>query len=83
MQRLAREDAPNGIRVSAVAPGQVGTHRRNRPIVSRVAPLGHASVHPVEVGKAAWFLINEDLSAGITGTTIKVDRGATLLRPEW
>lgn len=83
MERLARKYAPNGIRVNAVAPGHVAANRRNRAVSSRAAPLGHVSVHPVEVGKAVWFLANEDLSAGITGSTLKIDRGATLLRPEW
>ena len=83
MERLARVYAPNGIRVNAVAPGHVATNRRNRAVTSRTAPLGHVSVHPVEVGKAVWFLVNEDLSAGITGSTLRIDRGAALLRPEW
>ena len=83
MTNLAREFAPNGIRLNSVAMGPVGTNRRGSPLSSRVTPLGHSTVHPVEVGKAAWFLINEHLSAGITGTTITVDRGASLLRPDW
>ena len=83
MIELARLLAPNAIRVNAVAPGEVGINRRGNPVPNRVSPLGHVSVHPVEVGKAAWFLANDQLSAGITGTTITIDRGASLLRPEW
>ncbi|MEA2001925.1 MAG: SDR family oxidoreductase [Actinomycetota bacterium] len=83
MEQLARRVAPNGIRVNAVAPGQVASNRRGHVVSSRVAPLGHVSIHPIEVGKAVWFLINDDLSGGITGTTLKTDRGASLLRPEW
>lgn len=83
MEGLAIECAPNAIRVNAVAPGQVASNRKDRAVVSRVAPLGHVSVHPIEVGKAVWFLINDDLSSGTTGTTLKIDRGASLLRPEW
>ena len=83
MKQLARLLAPNAIRVNAVAPGHVGANRRGNPYSSRVAPLGHASLHPVEVGKVAWFLANDDLSSGMTGTTLKIDRGASLLRPEW
>jgi NAD(P)-dependent dehydrogenase (short-subunit alcohol dehydrogenase family) len=83
MEQLARRVASNGIRVNAVAPGQVASNRRGHVLSSRVAPLGHMSIHPIEVGKGVWFLINEDLSGGITGTTLKIDRGASLLRPEW
>jgi NAD(P)-dependent dehydrogenase (short-subunit alcohol dehydrogenase family) len=83
MERLARDCAPNAIRVNAVAPGHVEMSRKGRGVSSRVAPLGHVSVHPIEVGKAVWFLINDDLSPGITGVTLKTDRGASLLQPEW
>ncbi len=83
MKELARAAAPNGIRVNAVSVGQVAASRRGNVVASRVAPLGHSSVHPVEVGKAVWFLTNDDLSPGITGSVLTVDRGASLLRPDW
>lgn len=83
MQRLASDCAPNAIRVNGVAPGHVALGRRGKVVPSRVAPLGHVSVHPIEVGKAVWFLLNDDLSSALTGTTLKTDRGASLLRPEW
>jgi len=83
MEGLARRVASNGIRVNAVAPGHVAVNQRGHVLSSRVGPLGHVSVHPVEVGKAVWFLVNEQLSSGATGTTIKIDRGASLLRPDW
>ena len=83
MESLARGFAPNAIRVNAVAPGHVAVSRRGRGVSSGVSPLGHISVHPVEVGKAAWFLVNDDLSPGMTGSTLITDRGASLLRPEW
>jgi NAD(P)-dependent dehydrogenase (short-subunit alcohol dehydrogenase family) len=82
-QRLARLFSPNGIRVNTIAVGHVATNRRGRPVPSRSAPLGHISTHPVEVGKAAWFLINDELSAGFTGAELNLDRGASLLRPDW
>ena len=82
MRRLARDVAANGIRVNAVAPGYVAVNRRGNPVASRVAPLGHSSVHPVEVGKAAWVLVNDNLSGGVTGATLTVDRGASLSRVE-
>lgn len=83
MRRLAAAVAPNGIRVNAVAVGHVAVNRRGHVVANRTAPLGHSSLHPVEVGKAAWFLMNDELSAGITGTTLVIDRGAALARPEW
>jgi NAD(P)-dependent dehydrogenase (short-subunit alcohol dehydrogenase family) len=83
MMQLAREVAPNGIRVNAVVAGHVAVSRRGNVVSSRAAPLGHSSLHPVEIGKAAWFLMNDDLSGGITGTALRVDRGASLLLPEW
>lgn len=83
MQRMASDFAPNAIRVNAVAPGHVAVGRRGKVVSSRVAPLGHVSMHPVEVGKAVWFLLNDNLSSGVTGTSLKTDRGASLLRPEW
>lgn len=83
MRQLAGQVAPSGIRVNAIAAGQVAINRRGNVISSRVAPLGHSSLHPVEIGKAVWFLINDDLSGGITGTVLTVDRGASLSRPEW
>ncbi|MGI9609555.1 MAG: SDR family oxidoreductase [Acidimicrobiia bacterium] len=83
MERLAAESAPNAIRVNAVAPGHVAVGRRGRAVSSGAGPLGHVSVHPVEVGKAAWFFVNDDLSYGMTGSTLTIDRGASLLRPEW
>jgi NAD(P)-dependent dehydrogenase (short-subunit alcohol dehydrogenase family) len=82
-QRLAGLFAPNGIRINTLAVGHVASNRRGRPISNRSAPLGHVSVHPVEVGKAAWFLVNDDLSAGLTGAELTLDRGISLLRPEW
>lgn len=83
MERLARDVATNGIRVNAVAPGHVAVNRRGNPVSSRVAPLGHSSIHPVEVGKVVWMLVNDDLSSGVTGATVTVDRGASLVRAEF
>ena len=82
-ENMAADMAPNGIRVNAVAAGPIGANRRDNPLSSRLTPLGHVTLHPVEVGKAVWFLLNERLSAGMTGTTLKIDRGASLLRPDW
>ncbi len=83
MREVAFDAAPTGIRVNAVAPGHVAVGRRGRPVFSRGAPLGEVSLHPVEIGKAVWFLLNDDLSAGITGATLTVDRGMSLVTPRW
>jgi len=83
VEDLAADFAANAIRVNAVAPGPIGANRRGRPRSHSATPLGHVTLHPVEIGKAVWFLLNDDLSAGITGATINVDRGASLLRPNW
>lgn len=83
MRELALDVAPTGIRINAVAPGHVALGRRGRPVYSRGAPLGEVSLHPVEIGKAVWFLLNDDLSAGITGITLTVDRGMSLVFPRW
>jgi NAD(P)-dependent dehydrogenase (short-subunit alcohol dehydrogenase family) len=83
MENLAIELAPNAIRVNAVTCGPIGATRRGQPQSSRATPLGHVTVHPVDVGKAVWCLLNPELSAAITGAVLTVDRGASLLRPEW
>lgn len=83
VMQLARNVAPNGIRVNVVVAGHVAVNRRGKVVSSGAAPLGHSSLHPVEIGKAAWFLMNDDLSGGITGAALRVDRGASLLLPDW
>ncbi len=83
MRELAFDAAPSGIRVNSVAPGRVAADRRGKPVYSRGAPLGEISLHPVEIGKAVWFLLNDDLSGGITGATLTVDRGMSLITPRW
>ncbi len=82
-QSLAREHARDGIRINMILAGHVAVDRRGKPEHSKVSPLGRVSVHPVEVGKAAWFLANHDLNPAMTGESLKIDRGASLLRPEW
>lgn len=83
MENLAAHLAPNAIRVNAIACGPIGSTRRGQPQSNRATPLGHVTIHPVDVGKAAWFLLNGELSSALTGATIRVDRGAALLRPDW
>lgn len=83
MRELAADAAPHGIRVNAVAPGHVAVNRRDHVIPSRAAPLGRVSLHPIDIGKAVWFLLNDQISAVITGATLTVDRGMSLLLPDW
>lgn len=82
-QTLARDHASDGIRCNTLLVGHVAADRRGKAKPSSSAMLGGVSVHPVEVGKAAWFLANNDLNAAMTGASLKIDRGASLLRPEW
>jgi hypothetical protein len=83
LEDLATRLAPNGIRANAVRCGPIGSTRRGQPRATQATRLGHVTVHPVDVGKAVWFLLNNEMSAAITGATIRVDRGASLTRPEW
>jgi NAD(P)-dependent dehydrogenase (short-subunit alcohol dehydrogenase family) len=80
---MAAEYAPNAIRVNAVAVGHVEVGRRGHSVSSGASLLGHKAVHPIEVGKAVWFLLNPNLSSGLTGATLKIDRGASLTLPDW
>jgi 3-oxoacyl-[acyl-carrier protein] reductase len=67
-----------GIRVNAVAPGNVGSGNEDQPEgqygVSPVNPLAAPRAH--DIGNAALFL-SSDLAARITGQTLIVDGGTT------
>ncbi len=82
MRALSTEEAGNGVRANAIAPGSVRTpawdHRiANNPhiaeSVARLYPAGRL-VEPVEVANAAAFLASP-LASGITGATLPVDGG--------
>lgn len=79
---LSEELGPHGIRVNAVAPGNVGGNVWDAPDVpfgsNPVNPL--APPRPVDIGNALLFLSSE-LAARITGQTIVVDGGATTRSP--
>ena len=76
---FAQELGRHGIRVNAVAPGNVGTGNEDWPeerwAVDAVNPL--APPRARDVGNAVLFLCS-DLAARITGQTLVVDGGATI-----
>ena len=81
---MALELAPHGIRVNAIAPGDIQTER-NQDITNalkergvkgdyfRRVPIGRRGT-PAEIGPTAVFLASDDASY-ITGETIIVDGG--------
>jgi 3-oxoacyl-[acyl-carrier protein] reductase len=79
---LAEELGPHGVRVNAVAPGNVGGGVWDAPDV----PFGSNPVNPLapprprDIANALLFLCS-DLAARITGQTIVVDGGATSRSP--
>jgi NAD(P)-dependent dehydrogenase (short-subunit alcohol dehydrogenase family) len=76
---FAQELGRHGIRVNAVAPGNVGTGNEDWPegqwAVDAVNPL--APPRTRDIGNAVLFLCS-DLAARITGQTLVVDGGATI-----
>jgi 3-oxoacyl-[acyl-carrier protein] reductase len=80
---FAEEYGPHGIRVNAVAPGNVGTGNEDQPegqwAVSPTNPL--AAPRGSDVANAVLFL-SSALAARITGQTLVVD-GGTTIRSMW
>lgn len=85
MRGMARELAPAGIRVNAVAPGIVGvgmakrqwdTDPDYRRRAEKAIPLGHLQT-PESVADALLFL-SSDASDYLTGATLLVDGGCSL-----
>jgi NAD(P)-dependent dehydrogenase (short-subunit alcohol dehydrogenase family) len=83
-QSMAVELAPHGIRVNAVAPGDILTARSAQIVTEmkqggasgrfvRVTPLGRRGA-PEEIGRAVAFLVSDEASF-ITGSTLVVDGG--------
>jgi 3-oxoacyl-[acyl-carrier protein] reductase len=81
---LAREHAPDNIRVNAVAPGLIMTPLQDRnttpeqlEVMARAIPMGRAGT-PEDCVGAYLFLATDALSGFITGATIDVNGGAYL-----
>ena len=79
---LARELAPEGIRVNCLCPGGIDTPMLRGFAAAALldglaakSPMGRWG-HPDEVASAALFLVSDD-AAYITGATLSVDGGAT------
>ncbi len=79
---LARDHAPDGIRVNAVAPGFVLTPLQDRNTtpeqqaqMAAGIPMGRAGV-PEDLVGAYLFLASDAMSGWITGATIDVNGGA-------
>jgi NAD(P)-dependent dehydrogenase (short-subunit alcohol dehydrogenase family) len=83
VKTFADELGPYGIRVNAVAPGNVGNGNEDQPAdqfgVDTLNPL--AAPRGSDVGNAVLFLCSE-LASRITGQTIVVD-GGVLARSPW
>lgn len=83
LKTLARELAPDGITVNAIAPGQIDTERLRAlhggegppPKALRRIPLGRLGT-AAEIGAVAAFLASERASY-VTGAVIPVDGGLT------
>jgi NAD(P)-dependent dehydrogenase (short-subunit alcohol dehydrogenase family) len=83
---LARELAPQGVRVNAIAPGWIDTPgvafqtsnvEQTQQVVSRKIPLGRLG-KPEDIANCAAFLVS-DLAAYITGAVVTVDGGWLLV----
>lgn len=76
---LAKEVAPNGIRVNAIAPGVIDTEMNSwmeaeeRRSLEEEIPMGRFGA-PIEIGKTAVFLASDD-SSYITGHILNVNGG--------
>ena len=83
VRTFADEMGRHGIRVNAVAPGNVGSGNEDQPegqwAVSAINPL--AAPRGRDIGNAVLFL-SSDLAARITGQTLIVDGGA-IIRSLW
>jgi NAD(P)-dependent dehydrogenase (short-subunit alcohol dehydrogenase family) len=81
VRALAVEEAPNGVRVNAIAPGEIHTALNQELLqdpeylktVIDATPLGRVG-EVTDVAPAAVFLVSDDASY-ITGASLKIDGG--------
>ena len=71
---MALENAPNGVRINAVAAGLVTTDTSLNPFLTH-SPLGKTAT-PVDVTAAIMFLASDD-AAMITGVNLPIDGGVS------
>ena len=87
LESIAKELAPHGIRVAAVAPGAIRTainedvmdDRGERAAVEAQIPLARVGT-PDEIARAIAWLASDQASY-VTGATLLVDGGMTLFPP--
>lgn len=87
LESIAKELAPQGIRVNAVAPGAIATPINQRILLDEEArrlveaqiPMGRMG-EPDEVARAVAWLAS-DAASYVTGATLMVDGGMTLFPP--
>jgi glucose 1-dehydrogenase len=87
VESIAKELAPHGIRVNAVAPGAIATPINERILrdeearrhVEAQIPMGRMG-EPDEVARAVAWLAS-DAASYVTGATLLVDGGMTLFPP--
>jgi NAD(P)-dependent dehydrogenase (short-subunit alcohol dehydrogenase family) len=78
VKELAMELAPHGIRVNGIAPGWVFEDEKGNTAACVHVPLHKSSINPAYIGRAAVYLSSDYFSKFTTGSTIKIDGGATL-----
>lgn len=77
--QMARNYAPEGVRVNCICPGIIDTPilgTRDRKLYAERIPLGYVG-KPEDVAKTVLFLVSDD-SAYLTGVVLPVDGGASL-----
>jgi NAD(P)-dependent dehydrogenase (short-subunit alcohol dehydrogenase family) len=77
VRELAYELAPHGIRVNAIAPGDIATKTPRRDLSDADIPLGRRGL-PEDVARMALVLLSDECSAYVTGVDVLVDGGAAL-----
>jgi NAD(P)-dependent dehydrogenase (short-subunit alcohol dehydrogenase family) len=85
MKNMALDLAPKGIRVNSVNPGMVDTHIFDEGTISREQLAEDVKRYPLkrygrpeEIAWAVMYLLS-DASAWVTGSSLLIDGGYTLL----